>query len=312
MVFFARVLLLARFGGSAFFGDRQPDVAYCVHGLVRGFTSIDYQQSLKTMVINAVGGGRRDVYFFLKLRPGARITSPEFASLNATLDQFVPKPARVVFQYEDLDKERRAQQLEGLDMTTCSLPISNWHFYITIAYQWLDMRDCYREIQEVEKERGRKYDLVAKLRPDIEFCQPWPRYDTFNWTHYAQENMIATPARLGRKGKPMIEDYAALMLRAQAHIYFNAYKQLRACTPHEQFWRHCMGYMGNECYLSTYLAINNISFDHGRKPGFGHLDCCLWRNPEYATVTGTSHNIHCSCQQPRVGNSVTVNTHLGR
>ena len=86
-------------------------------GQLRGFLMPDCHRGIKRNVIDALGGGARDVFFHVKLK-GA-VDNATMAALNATIDKF--GPSSVVYRNESLDAARRKAFLLGLN-TTCGLP----------------------------------------------------------------------------------------------------------------------------------------------------------------------------------------------
>ena len=45
----------------------------------------------------------------------------------------------------------------------------------------LNGRACLRLVETEEARRGRRYDVVTKLRPDEQICEPWPSWRRFEW-----------------------------------------------------------------------------------------------------------------------------------
>ena len=203
------------------------------------------------------------------------------SALNATVARF--RPRSVKYQLDSDDWKKRDEYIaEVRSNKTCSRGPGRM-FWDKFAIVWLDVRDCYDMILRAERERGRTYDIVVKLRTDGQICEPWPSYDKFNWTHLALIDSIATPYRGVRHrwalGK-IIHDHIGLMLRAHSDIYFGAFQELLSCSPTKDYEPHCDGYLGPECYLSKWLAWSGISFDNGRH-GLGDIRYCLWHTVEH-------------------------------
>ena len=202
------------------------------------------------------------------------------AALKTNLDEFRPKG--VVIADESEDPARRAAYLSALPNTTCGL-YWRWFGAVSIAYSWLDKRDCYQQILAAERARGRQYDLVAKARTDNQYCDAWPSYDTFDWGHFAATRTIATPHRPVKHSwahDRVIDGNSAIMLRTHSDIYFRAHEQLLSCQKESDYRKHCDGYIAPECYLGTWLANNRLNFDNGIKPGSGSIGVqkhCTWR-----------------------------------
>ena len=261
------------------FGETPPDVAWCIHGQLRGFNRREVHESMKSNLVDAFGGAARDIFFHIKVP--SNIDNETLAETRAALDSF--KPRGVVIADESKDHDRRREFLSTSPNASCGLPAA-WHHAVSIAYSWLDKRDCYQQILAAEETRGRQYDLVGKARSDVQYCNAWPSYGTFDWERFASTDTIATPYRAVRHRwavNKVIEGNSAMMLRAHSDVYFGAYQQLLSCQKEKDYRVHCDGFIGPECYLGTWIANNHVNFDNGIKPGSGSVGAqshCIWRS----------------------------------
>lgn len=137
-----------------------------------------------------------------------------------------------------------------------------------------------------EARRGRRYDVVTKLRPDEQICAPWPSWRRFEWRGPVYSRTLATYPR----AEPGIVDHVALMARGLADTYFGAFQVLETAAnasstecvnDREQFKPFCNAlwskHLWQECLLTYWLKQNHVGYDSGRLLGDGKM--CLRRTP---------------------------------
>jgi hypothetical protein len=255
-----------------------PWVAHCIVGQARGFTQKAVWSSLRTNVIDAFGGGRTDCFLHLKADGPTDLDAlrrPDSAWRMAL------QPTAV-----NIIRDGRGTDLRNTTRAALRPQCHRSGLETQFAIVSLDGLECLRLIEAEEARLGRKYDLVTKLRPDEQICEPWPSWRIADWKDGHYTRTVAT----FRRGERGVHDHVALMTRALADVYFGAFRLLNTfSSPTEcvddraSFASTCNYDPGShdavwpECLLTRWLTANSIGFDNGALLGWERV--CLWRTP---------------------------------
>lgn len=233
-----------------------PDIAYCIVGQARGFTSSTVRESIVRNAIDALGG-KPHVFLYLKCRSEAEMVAVRRAAHTL-------RPTAMRLRHYIDDEARISASVNA----TCGA----WSDQRTIfGIQAIDQLECFRMVQESEARRGQLYDIIVRMRPDEQICERWPSYNAFNWTRYEVTQTIATVNRPNRYGGArLINDKKAIMARSTATAAFSApVEALKTCVIDKE-----VACPWSECHLSAALRRKGLAFDNGEVLGRGRH--CLW------------------------------------
>ena len=250
----------------------RPHVAHCIVGQARGLTRPAVYNSIRTNVVDAFGG-LPSIFMVIKASTAQeqtalqRVNSTWYTVLQPTRISVTIGAASDNAARAALRPQCRASGLET-----------------QFAIVSLDGLNCLRLVESVEALRGRRFDVVTKLRPDEQICNPWPSWRRFDWRgHYAQRVATYWRAEHG------VNDHVAIMPRRVAGMYFGSYALLNLysspteCVDDRASFRSICNYFGRnrsvspECLLTRWLIRSEVEFDNGRMLGPGTT--CLWRKP---------------------------------
>ena len=254
-----------------------PSVAHCIVGQARGFTQRAVWRSILSNVVDAFGG-RADI--FLALKYGDQREHDELAAHSAPWRNYLQPVAVSLRDSAAADRDstlRVRSQCRGVGAAGLELQA---------AIVSLDGLHCLQLVAEEEQQRGGRYDIVTKLRPDEQVCVPWPSWHHFDWRGRLYSSSIATYLRGGRTG--CMHDHVAIMARPLADAYFGAYRllnnytSLTECVDERNSFHRFVPYpyhrdLGSvlpECLLTRWLQMNAVGFDNGKLLGPG--GACLW------------------------------------
>ena len=252
-----------------------PLVAHCIVGLARGFTSVHVWRSIRENVVDAFGG-HADIFMVLK-HGEDRSERHELLQPNSAWRKSLRPLAVLVLDGRNSDAHAKESSLRP----SCS----NAGYETVFGIVSLNGRACLQLVEAEEARRGRRYDVVTKLRPDEQICAPWPSWRQYNWRGPVYSRTIATYWR----GEPGINDHVALMARDLADTYLGAFKVLETAAnasssecvnDREQFKPFCnqlwSKFLWQECLLTYWLKQSHVGYDNGRLLGAAS---CLWRTP---------------------------------
>ena len=246
-----------------------PRVAYCIIGLLRGFSNESVWGSIRRNVIEAINAPA-NVFCRLKVEEQGDIK----VARSVAVDHLQATGLQITTECDDwLTLTKLLGTLNATQMA------AHEPRKMSVANAALQMRDCFDMVKASEQQRGQPYDFVVKLRSDDEICRRFPL-----WSQLPNHS-VATYWFRGRSGS--VQDHVAIVPRQFADLYFNLGREVWAptATP-EEVGRTCHQKAppqahsfdhGGECYLSHLLRSKGIPFDNGQL--LGDPAICIWHTP---------------------------------
>ena len=242
--------------------SRKPHVAHCIVGQARGLTRPAVYNSIRTNVVDAFGG-LPSIFMVIKASKAQEQTALQ--RVNSTWYK-VLQPTRISVTIGAVSDNAARAALRPQCRAS--------GFETQFAIMSLDGLNCLRLVESVEALRGRRFDVVTKLRPDEQICNPWPSRRRFDWRgHYARR--VAAYWREERG----VHDHVAIMSRRVAGIYFGSYALLNSysspteCVDDRASFRSICNYFGGnrsvwpECLLTRWLIRSKVEFGRMLGPG---------------------------------------------
>eukprot|EP00613_Pedinella_sp_CCMP2098_P024723 CAMPEP_0171708434 /NCGR_PEP_ID=MMETSP0991-20121206/14934_1 /TAXON_ID=483369 /ORGANISM="non described non described, Strain CCMP2098" /LENGTH=335 /DNA_ID=CAMNT_0012298457 /DNA_START=205 /DNA_END=1212 /DNA_ORIENTATION=+ len=287
--------------------------ALCVVGLVRGLVCKELQENIRKVAAAMPGGG--DVFAFLKEEDGAGVVYGGERARHEKAGEKRPSsgPSSAFGALVKLAQKNALGFLQLLgavkviivDAAISDAAVSQYEnpscplrgfMEKKFAIVSLDQESCFTMIKAEEKRRGSLYDVVAKLRSDMMFCDGVDGQMLFK---AASTALVETHT-----------DHASFMPRAQAEVFFSAAQEVLPrnpanCSSRKSYDVHCHvksqdlpNDVPNECLLNNWFQKNNLKNRHiSYSSNSSKAQVCLWHEPKVGCQSygeGGFCALHCT------------------
>lgn len=284
------------------------NVAIIVLGQVRGFASLPVHGSILQLAVRCIGDS--DVFVHVKIPSGTRET--EVDAVHRAARAIGALSVELAAESDDANVERGSG--------SCQLRAGSmaWKFLVVS----LNAAHAFKTVCAHEARRGRRYEHIVKLRADEQLCSAFPSWRQFsaNAVHTWQPlPTCETPGSTSRICHA-IDDHVAIVPRALADSFFNAFKEIHGTClsngTHREYVPFCSwnsrqlvsrGDVPNECLLGRWLHRMNVTVERGAL--LGTRNACMVRRTTRSNCNCSANNEYLR-RPPRLTCSTALNEHL--